>query len=498
MTPPQGESGPSAEPKVARLLLPFHGNPSRKIESLYASKACIFPSSEAKQYRNGPSPSLTSKVLFKTSAVKLVEFITQLFCTSEKMKALTSVFVVLNLVFPLVRSHSESHNDFPFDTCSIEKKSCEIHEDNLIESFTVTDLEECRQLCGYLENCQYFSHFGEDNFPFSNLCILFSSCPVLYDCGEDCYTEDRLCHGSCGRNFESKQDYNVIELIPDVELERNCKGICLADADCLYYTYYGRKSDHNPNLCILLSDLPSPSQECEHCVSSLPNCKNTSYISCKFTSDSDQTLNDSRLFTNIDDTINVDFSPSASLGCKATIIAIGGGGDGESYGGGGSGYVKSNVIDVSSTKYQVSVGQYGQDSVFRLKNGQNVLTAQAGGDGDSYDSLVGGDGYSGGGSGGYNGGGEKGGSDGSDGNGSYRGSGSIFDISTISLKYHTLSPGNGGEPIESFGGGGGGVLVDNVGPAYGTHQGQGYGGGGGYNQYHGLQGMVLIEANPKP
>ena len=83
LTPPQGESGPSAEPKVARLLLPFHGNPSRKIESLYASKACIFPSSEAKQYRNGPSPSLTSKVLFKTSAVKLVEFIVQLFCTSD-------------------------------------------------------------------------------------------------------------------------------------------------------------------------------------------------------------------------------------------------------------------------------------------------------------------------------------------------------------------------------------------------------------------------------
>ena len=31
LTLPQGESGPSAEPKVARLLLPFHGNPSRKV-----------------------------------------------------------------------------------------------------------------------------------------------------------------------------------------------------------------------------------------------------------------------------------------------------------------------------------------------------------------------------------------------------------------------------------------------------------------------------------
>ena len=31
LTPPQGESGSSAEPKVARFILPFHRNPSRKI-----------------------------------------------------------------------------------------------------------------------------------------------------------------------------------------------------------------------------------------------------------------------------------------------------------------------------------------------------------------------------------------------------------------------------------------------------------------------------------
>ena len=74
--------------------------------------------------------------------------------TSQKMKELTSFFVLLNLVFPFVHSHSESYADFPFDTCSIENKSCEIHSDSFIESFTVNDLEECRQLCEYSENCQ--------------------------------------------------------------------------------------------------------------------------------------------------------------------------------------------------------------------------------------------------------------------------------------------------------------------------------------------------------
>ena len=263
------------------------------------------------------------------------------------MKELTSFLGLLTLVFPLVHSHSEAYNDFPLDTCSVEKKFCKINEDNLIEIIIeITDLEECRERCGDVENCQYFSHFGANSFPFSDYCALYSSCSLLEDCGEDCYTEDKLCNGSCGRSFESIEDDNVIEFIPDVQLERNCKGICLEDPECLYYTFYGIESDNNPNLCILLSDLPSPSQECEYCVTSLPNCKNTSYISCQFTIDNNQTLRESHVFTNVDDIVNVTLSPSASLGCKATMIAIGGGGDGDSYGGGGSGYVESNVIDI--------------------------------------------------------------------------------------------------------------------------------------------------------
>ena len=417
------------------------------------------------------------------------------------MKELTSFFVLLNLVFPLVLSHSESYNDFSIDTCSVEKNSCEIHDENFIELFTNTDQEECRQLCGYLENCKYFSHFGSDNFPTSNVCMLFSSCSVLEHCGEDCYTEDKLCHahGSCGRNFESKQDENIINWIPDVELEWNCKGICLADDDCLYYTYYGQESNHYPNLCILLSDLPSPSQECEHCVTAIPDCSNTSYISCKFTINSNQTLHDFHIFTDVDDTTNVTFSPLAILGCKATVIAIGGGGHGGGHdGSAGSGYVKSDVIDVSSTGYQVSVGQSGQDSFIQKKSGQPVITAQPGGDGIS--TYRGGDGYSGGGGQGtQQGAGSRGGSDGSDGGGIYGGKGSGFNISTISLDHFILSPGNGGETYNFyFGGGGGGVLVDNVGPDSQNVQGKGYGGGGGAYEYqNGLQGMVLIETKSK-
>ena len=399
-------------------------------------------------------------------------------------------FVLLNLVFHLVHSHSGSHDDFPFDKCSIEKKSCKIYEDNLIESFSIADREECRQRCGALENCQYFSHFGAKSFPFSNYCVLFSSCSALKDCGEDCYTEDRLCQGSCGRNFESKKGDNIIELIPDVKLERDCKSNCLENADCLYYTYYGGVSDHNSYLCLLLSKLPGTAQECKHCVTSVPNCKN---ISCQFTINNNETLHDSYLFTNIDSITNVTFLPTTPLVCKATVLAIGGGGGARklSYkgGGGGSGYVQSVVFDIFSTEYQVSVGKYGHESFAKKKDGPRVITATQGSNGGQY---TGGNGYSGGGFHGY-----EGGSDGSNGKGYNVGNGMGLDISSISLKDHILSPGNSGAGYGYYGGGGGGVLVNNVGPNSGTNQGEGYGGGGSVYNGHGLQGMVLIEVKPK-
>ena len=408
-------------------------------------------------------------------------------------------FALLNLVLPLIYSHSG--NDFPFDKCSIEKKSCAIHADNLIESIAVADLEECRQICGGLENCQYVSHFGAKSFPFSNFCLLFSSCSALKECGEDCYTEDRLCQGSCGTNFESTKGDNVIKAIPDVKLERDCKSNCLENANCSHYTYYGRLSDHNSYLCILLSKLLGTAQECKHCVTSVPNCKN---IPCKFTINSDKTLLDSYLFTNIDSLTNVTFLPSTALYCKATFVAIGGGGGshGSNRGGGGSGYVKTVVIDIFSTSYQVSVGQHGQKSFVKKNDGQKVLTAQPGDNANEYDDheYNGGDGYSGGGGYRYDYNiGQNGGYNGSDGGCCYfEGKGSAFDISTISLEHNILSPGSGGSHAD-YGGGGGGVLVNNVGPNSGKYQGEGYGGGGsqsGYSEGHGLQGMVLIEANP--
>ena len=186
---------------------------------------------------------------------------------------------------------------------------------------------------------------------------------------------------------------------------------------------------------------------------------------------------------------------------RLSLIAIGNGGksSGNISGGygGGSGYIKNVVIDISSAEYEVTVGEFSSfgvgDSFVKNEEGETIMNAPKGGDANHNRKWLEkcGSGYSGGGSKG-----RKGGSNGMDGEGKNGGHGSGTDISEIFLDNFVLSPGNGGEPNGNFGGGGGGILVNNFGPDSSVYQGKGYGGGGGYGGY-GLSGMVLIEVKPK-
>ena len=83
-----------------------------------------------------------------------------------------------------------------------------------------------------------------------------------------------------------------------------------------------------------------------------------------------------------------------------------------------------------------------------------------------------------------------------------KGQGSHLDISTFSFRHFSLSPGAGG--LHITGGGGGGVFINHLGPAWLQGQGEGYGGGGegstdGYNGkgHPGAPGVVIMEVRKK-
>ena len=136
-------------------------------------------------------------------------------------------------------------------------------------------------------------------------------------------------------------------------------------------------------------------------------------------------------------------------GCyiNTTFLAIGGGGLGYSYNGGGSGYIEmGRQLLFSNSSVHVNVGAGGEHSLVQV-DGETLIEAASG----SSNSGGGGDGYSGGGGKSYsNNLGGAGGTNGEDGlNGTLYsgGQGSGLDLSTLHLKYWFLTPGKGGEPL---------------------------------------------------
>ena len=60
------------------------------------------------------------------------------------------------------------------------------------------------------------------------------------------------------------------------------------------------------------------------------------------------------------------------------------------------------------------------------------------------------------------------------------------------MMFPNISPGLGGNGSTKYGGGGGGVLVDGIGPTGGdVRQGEGYGAGGGYDDAY--PGVIILE-----
>ena len=144
---------------------------------------------------------------------------------------------------------------------------------NLINSEVEVTEEECKQLCQDTHECEAYTYFYEDNFPYHDLCNIFSSCETLVGC-QHCLTEYVTSYCTCGVEYEGSVDSdNLIEFLEDVLTEGECQQHCSAHSSCSVYTYYDRDHKTDRLLCTLLSGLKNPVQQCEHCKSGGTECE---------------------------------------------------------------------------------------------------------------------------------------------------------------------------------------------------------------------------------
>ena len=383
-------------------------------------------------------------------------------------------------------------------TCSDYNTACDEVTEDLLDIMTrVQSVELCRQLCYDDSDCNYFTYYDANSSPLREACLTFRSCPSVHDC-EDCVSESRNCE-TCGVGMSGIIDENLLDYRQDVQTERECKAACISVTGCSHYTYFTANHKEFPGLCFLLSSLIFPATDCESCLTGPVVCPE------------DYCLLD--YMGNLTDSVTVTQSGTVKIvtstvpeDCLLTILAVGGGGSGgvehflDYGGGGGSGYLDYFSGSVTKARLTVTVGQSDENTTVEAGR-QGVVWALAGLAGEGW---YGGDGYSGGGAACCGNTIHAGGTDGGDGEGeSYnKGQGSHLDISTFSFQHFSLSPGAGG--LHITGGGGGGVFINHLGPAWLQGQGEGYGGGGegstdGYNGkgHPGAPGVVIMEVRKK-
>ena len=148
----------------------------------------------------------------------------------------------------------------PDEFCSIYDQTCEMHSNTHIIPNIHQD--RCRILCEDSETCSHFSYYNGQGFPFTWTCILFDGCNELEEC-VDCSTSSLACP-PCSTAVEGRIDTNLVQFLPDVMREIDCREACDTEDECRFYNYNGALYPTYPNSCFLLSRLEPPFQKSEH------------------------------------------------------------------------------------------------------------------------------------------------------------------------------------------------------------------------------------------
>ena len=160
-------------------------------------------------------------------------------------------------------------------TCASNSTACGSGDGGLL-SLTggVTMLTECRQMCHEDTECAYFTYFGLESFPMQEVCLLFSSCGTEVPC-EACVTETRDCYRSCSSAYTGALDDNIVDMVPDVDSDVECRLQCQDAPGCSFYTHFSSADPLFPGLCMLLSHLSAPLQPCDSCTSGPADCSDS-------------------------------------------------------------------------------------------------------------------------------------------------------------------------------------------------------------------------------
>ena len=141
---------------------------------------------------------------------------------------------------------------------------------------------------------------------------------------------------SCGSNIFGHLDENLLDAVSNVASESDCKSLCSANGACSWYTYFFPNDTMNHEHCFLQTQFLPPSQLCDSCVSGPLSCDQGT--KCSLTLGGGGDTRQSLLLTNTSVPHNI--SVTGPQSCELRILLVGGGGrdgDGDSYGGAGSG-----------------------------------------------------------------------------------------------------------------------------------------------------------------
>ena len=99
----------------------------------------------------------------------------------------------------------------------------------------IADPYVCQQLCVNLDDCSAFTWTTDDNMGLKLSCFLFASISNHTTC-KDCISGPASC--TCSSNLACSADAdNIIDVVPGVELERDCQDFCSGSPSCMMYTW---------------------------------------------------------------------------------------------------------------------------------------------------------------------------------------------------------------------------------------------------------------------